>query len=46
MITHRRLAQNHYYLVLVNTEFNEYGNELLAEGLMDFDAGGLRVVSA
>ncbi|MFZ8929434.1 MAG: hypothetical protein ACO2YY_09625 [Pseudohongiellaceae bacterium] len=46
MVTHRRLAQNHYYLVLVYTEFNERGNELLAEGLMGFDAGGLRVDSA
>ena len=46
MVTHRRLAQNHYYLVLVYTEFNERANELLAEGLMGFDAGGLRVDSA
>lgn len=46
VVTHRRLAQNHYYLVLVYTEFHEGSDDLLAEELKDFEPGGLRVDSA
>ena len=46
VVTHRRLAQNHYYLVLVYTEFHEGSDELLAGELRDFEPGGLRVGSA
>ena len=46
VVTHRRLAKNHYYLVLVFNDFNEGSDEKLAEDLKDFDSGGLRVDSA
>lgn len=46
VVTHRRLAQNHYYLVLVFTEFMEGSDEQLAEELKDFEPGGLRVDTA
>jgi len=46
VVTHRRLAKNHYYLVLVFNDFNEGSDEKLAEDLKDFESGGLRVDSA
>ena len=46
VVTHRRLAQNQYYLVLVFNEFHKGADEQLAEYLKDFKLGGLRVDSA
>ena len=36
VVTHLRLAQNHYYLVLVFSDFHEGSDEQLAEDLKDF----------
>jgi hypothetical protein len=46
VVTHRRLAQNQYYLVMVFNEFHKGSDEQLAEYLKDFEFGGLRVDSA
>lgn len=46
VVTHRRLAQNHYYLVMVFNNFSKGSDELLAEELKDFEPGGFRVDSA
>jgi len=46
VVTHRRLAQNHYYLVLVFNEFEEGSDEQLVMDLRDFEPGGFRVDSA
>lgn len=46
VVTHRRLAQNHYYLVMVFNEFYKGSDDLLAEDLRDFEPGGFRVDSA
>ena len=45
VVTHRRLAKNHNYLVLVFNEFNEGTNEKLAEDIKDFESDGLWVDS-
>ena len=43
VVTHRRLAQNHYYLVLVFSDFHEGSDEQLAEDLKDFEPSGFKV---
>lgn len=43
VVTHRRLAQNHYYLVLVFTDFSEGSDEQLAEDLKEFEPNGFRL---
>ena len=42
VVTHRRLAQNHYYLVLVFSEFHEGSDEQLAEDLKEFEPSGFK----
>ena len=43
VVTHRRLAQNHYYLVLVFSDFHEGSDEQLAEDLKDFEPSGFKL---
>lgn len=43
VVTHRRLAKNHYYLVLVFNEFHEGSDEQLVEDLKDFEPGGYKL---
>jgi hypothetical protein len=42
VVTHRRLAQNHYYLVLVFSEFLDGSDEQLAEDLKEFEPSGFK----
>ena len=42
VVTHRRLAQNQYYLVLVFNKFQEGSDEQLAEDLKEFEPGGFK----
>ena len=46
VVTHRRLAQSHYYLVLVFVEFHKGSDEQLADDLKDFEPSGFRADSA
>lgn len=43
VVTHRRLAQNHYYLVMVFTDFHEGSDEQLADDLKDFEPSGFKL---
>jgi len=43
VVTHRRLAQNHYYLVIVFNHFVEGSDDDLAEDLKEYEPGGFRV---
>ena len=45
VVTHRRLAQSHYYLVLVFNEFHSGSDEQLADSLRDFEPSGFRADS-
>ena len=46
VVTHRRLAQSHYYLVLVFVDFFKGSDEQLADDLREFEPSGFRVDSA
>lgn len=46
VVTHRRLAQNHYYLVLVFNDFSEGSDGRLEEDLKEFEPGGFKMDSA
>jgi hypothetical protein len=46
VVTHRRLSQDHYYLVLVFNEFHARSDEQLANDLKDFEPTGFRIDSA
>lgn len=46
VVTHRRLSQDHYYLVLVFNEFHAGSDEQLANDLKDFEPTGFRIDSA
>ena len=45
VVTHRRLSQDHYYLVLVFNDFQEGSDEQLANDLREFEPAGFRVDS-
>ncbi len=45
VVTHRRLSQNHYYLVLVFIDFHEGSDEQLVEDLRAFEPSGFRLGS-
>lgn len=45
VVTHRRLSQNNYYLVLVFLDFHEGSDEQLVEDLKDFEPSGFRLGS-
>lgn len=45
VVTHRRLSQNNYYLVLVFLDFHEGSDEQLVEDLKDFESSGFRLGS-
>lgn len=45
VVTHRRLSQNHYYLVLVFHEFDDGSDDQLADDLKDFEPTGFRLDS-
>lgn len=46
VVTHRRLSQNQFYLVLVFNEFHQGSDEQLADDLREFEPSGFRVDSA
>jgi hypothetical protein len=46
VVTHRRLSQNHYYLVFVFNEFQDGSDEQLADDLREFEPNGFRLDSA
>lgn len=46
VVTHRRLSQNQYYLVLVFNEFETGSDEQLANELKEFEPNGLNLGSA
>lgn len=45
VVTHRRLSQNNYYLVLMFLDFHEGSDEQLVEDLKDFEPSGFRLGS-
>ena len=45
VVTHRRLSQNNYYLVLMFLDFREGSDEQLVEDLKDFEPSGFRLGS-
>ena len=45
VVTHRRLAQNHYYLVMVFNEFSEGSDEQLSDDPREFEPNGFRLDS-
>ena len=46
VVTHRRLSQNQYYLVLVFNDFHEGSDDQLGEDLKDFEPDNYRLDSA
>jgi len=45
VVSHRRLSQNHYYLVLVFIDFHKGSDEQLVAYLKDFEPSGFRIGS-
>ena len=46
VVTHRRLSQDHYYLVLVFNQFEEGSDEQLVNDLKEFEPTGFRIDSS